>query len=127
VRLRQAAGPALACGLLFVCGCASDSKPKPKPAPPDPAEQTVAATAELLKLDAVQQQKMLQLLKELSDRYEAIHAAWANGKKVDPNELVASRAKFENDFSAILTPEQQKLYRETRVRLMIQSKLGGRS
>ena len=124
MRQRRAVSLALG-GLLCLSACASDSKPKPRPAPPDPAEQTVAATTELLKLDALQQQKMRQLLKELADRYDAIQAGWAKGKKVDPNELRASQATFENDFAAILTPQQMALFRQTRIRLQIQAKLGG--
>lgn len=125
--LRQAVALTLSGALLLASGCASDSKPKARPAPPDPAEQTVAAVTELLKLDAAQQQKLRQLLKELADRYDAIQAEWAAGKKVQPADLKASQAKFENDFAAMLTPEQMRRFREERIRLTIQAKLGGHS
>ena len=94
---------------------------------PDPADQTLAAVTEMLKLDAVQQQKTKELLKQLADRYDAIQAEWAKGKQVQPAQLKASQDQFEREFMAILTPEQMRLFRETRIRMTIQSKLGGHS
>lgn len=125
MRRRQAS--ALLALAAFLFGCAGASKPAPKAPPPDPVEETVAAVTEVLKLDAVQQQRTKELLKQLADRYDAIHAEWAKGKKVEPAALAASQAQFDREFTFILTPEQQRLFRETRIRLTIQAKLGGRS
>jgi len=125
MRRLQAAGLALAVALVFLPGCASGGKAPPKP--PDPAEQTLAAVTEMLKLDAAQQQRTKELLKQLADRYDAIQAEWAKGKKVEPALLKASQAQFEREFTAILTPEQMRLFRETRIRMTIQAKLGGHS
>lgn len=112
--------------LLFGC-CGSVRQASAKPAPPDPAGEIVAALTQALKLDAAQQQKTRDLLKQLADRDDKMHADWAAGAKIDPHAPLASRAQFDMDFMAILTPEQQRTFRETRIRYMIQNRLGGRS
>jgi hypothetical protein len=129
VRRRRAAALVLVlAGVLPLAGCCGSSRQaSAKPAPPDPAEEILAALTQTLKLDAGQRQKTRELLKELADREDRLHAEWAAGKRVDPQAPLVSRAQFERDFMAILTPEQLRVFRETRIRFMIQTKLGGRS
>jgi hypothetical protein len=103
--------------LALFSGCVS--APLPKPPPPDPADETVAALTKALKLDAAQQKRTRELLKELSDRDDVIRAGWLNGAKVKPTELVASHGQFERDFFAILTDDQKRVFSETKVRMLV--------
>jgi Spy/CpxP family protein refolding chaperone len=115
-------------GALPLAGCcASGRRASAKPARPDPAEEVLAALTQALKLDPGQQQRTRELLKQLADRDDRMHADWAAGKKVEPQAALASRAQFERDFAAILTPEQQRVFRETRSRLILQTRSGGPS
>jgi len=126
----QKSAVALALALAFVpplAGCCVEGRQaSAKPAPPDPAGEILAALTQALQLDAVQQQKTRELLQQLADRDDKMHAEWAAGKKIDPHAPLTSGAQFERDFFAILTPEQQRTFRETRIRFIIQ-RLGGRS
>jgi hypothetical protein len=109
-----------------VACCDTGRQASTKPAPPDPAGEVLAALTQALKLDALQQQKTRDLLKQMADRDDKMHADWAAGAKIDPHAPLASRAQFDAEFMAILTPEQQRIFRETRLRYMIQTKFGGR-
>jgi hypothetical protein len=111
-------------GLPLASCCASSHQASAKPAPPDPAEEVLAALTQALKLDAAQQQKTRELLKQMADRDDKMHASWAAGARIDPHAPLASRAQFDAEFLAILTPEQQRIFRETRLRYMIQTKFG---
>jgi Spy/CpxP family protein refolding chaperone len=127
VRRLKAALLGLAAALALAAACSGAGKPAAKPKQPDPADQTVEATTKLLNLDAAQQQKMRELLKELGDRYDAIQAEWAKGAKVDPMALKLAQQQFENEFFAILTPEQQRIFRETRIRMTFESRFGSKA
>jgi hypothetical protein len=113
-------GLCLCLGLAICSGCAS--APPPKPAPPDPAEETVTALTQVLKLDAAQQKRMRELLKELSDRDDVIHAGWLNGKRVRPEEITASHSQFERDFFMVLTTEQRLVFIQNRARLSLRAR-----
>jgi hypothetical protein len=116
----RAQGLRVAVAAVVLALCAScASVPPPKPAPPDPAEETVAAVTQALKLDAAQQKRTRELLKELSDRDDAIRAGWSNGKRVKPEQLVASHGQFERDFFAMLTDEQRRVFIENKIRMMV--------
>ena len=106
--------------LALFSACAS--APPPKPAPPDPADETVAALTRALNLDAAQQKRTRDLLKELSDRDDVIRAGWSNGARVRPTELLASHGQFERDFFAILSDEQKRVFSETKVRMMVRKR-----
>ncbi len=107
---------------LLCSGCAS-SPPPPKPAPPDPIEEIVAALTKALKLDAVQQKRTRELLKDLSERNDAIRAGWDKGGRMQPKAFTDSRGQFERDFFAILTQEQRQTFIENRTRLMLRAKI----
>jgi hypothetical protein len=109
-------------GLL---ACASSTAALPTPAAKDPAEQLIVSLTEALRLDASQQQKTRELLRELADRDDRIRAGWANGQRVQPKALVDSHKQFERDFAAILSEEQRKIYIENKTRLMLQARTGG--
>ena len=116
----RAQGRGVAAAALVLALCAScASKPPPKPAPPDPAEETVAALTQTLKLDAAQQKRTRQLLKEMADRDDVIRAGWSNGKRVKPEELTVSHGQFERDFVVMLTAEQRRVLIENRTRMMV--------
>jgi len=104
-----------------VLACASSTAAPPKPTA-DPAEEMIASLTEALKLDASQQQKTRELLKEMADRDDRIRAGWARGERVRPEVLAVSHGQFERDFAAILSEEQRKTYIENKTRLMLQSK-----
>ena len=128
MRRRAASLVLVLASVLPLAGCCAASRQaSAKPPPPDPAGEVLAALTQALQLDAVQQQKTRELLKQLADRDDRMHAEWAAGKKIDPHAPLASRAQFDNDFLAILTPAQQRTFRETRIRFMIQTKRGGPS
>lgn len=112
---------AVAAAFWLAQGCAS-APPPPKPAPPDPAEETVAALTQTLKLDAAQQKRTRELLKEMADRDDAIRAGWSNGKRVKPEELTASHGQFERDFVVMLTAEQKRVLIENRARMMVRGR-----
>jgi hypothetical protein len=114
-----AAAASFALAAAFACRSAA---PPPKPPAPDPAEEALAALTAGLKLDAAQQQKTRELLKEMAARNDRMSAAWANGERVRPEMLLASRAQFEQDFQAILTEPQRRVFLENRMRLMLLSK-----
>ena len=115
-------------GVLTLVGCCTPGRQATaRPAPPDPAEELVAALTRSLKLDALQQQKTRELLKQLAERDDKLHAEWAAGKTIDPHAPLVSRVQFERDFFGILTSEQQRVFQETRIRYIIQTRLGGRS
>jgi hypothetical protein len=114
-----AAAASFALAAAFACRSAA---PPPKPAAPDPAEEVLAALTAGLKLDAAQQQKTRELLKEMVARNDRIRAGWANGERVRPEMLLAPRAQFERDFQAILTEPQRRVFLENRMRLMLLSK-----
>jgi hypothetical protein len=111
---------ALAAVLSLLSGCAS-APPPPKPAPLDPAEETVAALTQSLKLDAAQQKRTRELLKEMADRDDVIRAGWSNGRRVKPEEIVASHGQFERDFVTILTTEQKRVLIENRARISVRA------
>ena len=118
----RAQGRGVAAAALVLALCAScASKPPPKPAPPDPAEETVAALTQTLKLDAAQQKRTRQLLKEMADRDDVIRAGWSNGKRVKPEELTASHGQFERDFVVMLTAEQRRVLIENRTRMSLRA------
>lgn len=119
----RAQGLRVAAAALVLALCAScASAPPAKPAPPDPAEETVAALTQALKLDAAQQKRTRELLKELSDRDDVIHAGWLNGKRVKPEELTASHGQFEQGFFAMLTNEQRRVFIENKTRMMVRGR-----
>ncbi len=119
-RLRVAAAVVIL-ALPGVLACASSTAAPPKPTA-DPAEEMIASLTEALKLDASQQQKTRELLKEIADRDDRIRAGWARGERVRPEVLAVSHGQFERDFAAILSEEQRKTYIENKTRLMLQSK-----
>jgi hypothetical protein len=93
--------------LLFgvgLAGCATSGAPSASP----PADPTVASLTRWLKLDPAQQARTQELLRELSDRNSAIQAGWNRGERMRPQALLESRAIFERDFLAILTPPQRE-------------------
>ncbi|MGH9398838.1 MAG: hypothetical protein ACRD00_00610 [Thermoanaerobaculia bacterium] len=100
--------------------CASSAPVKP--APPDPGEEMVAALTKTLQLDAVQQKRTRELLKELSDRDDKIRAGWSKGQRVEPMALQSSHGQFEQDFMGILTLEQRRTFIETRSRLLMRAR-----
>jgi hypothetical protein len=113
-RLRGFAVAAAAACLLQACA----SAPPPRPPPPDPDAELVAALTLTLKLDAVQQKRTRELLKEMADRDDAIHAGWAKGKRVRAEEILISHGQFEKDFFVMLTSEQKQIFIQKRTRLM---------
>ncbi len=121
----RAQGPRVAAAALVLALCASctSSPPPPKPAPPDPADETVAALTQALKLDAAQQKRTRELLKELADRDDVIRAGWLNRKRVKPKEIAASRGQLERDFFAILTPEQRLTLTQNRALLILRGRM----
>jgi hypothetical protein len=114
--LQSPSGGLVAATAVFYLAQACASAPPPKPAPPDPAEETVAALTQALNLDAAQQTRTRELLKEMADRDDAIRAGWSKRKKVKPDEIAASHLQFQQDFFVILTPEQKRLFIENRAR-----------
>ena len=112
---------ALAAVLSLLSGCAS-APPPPTPAPSDPADATVAALTQSLKLDVAQQKRTRELLKEMADRDDVIRAGWSNGKRVKPDEIAASHGQFERDFFMILTTEQKRVLIENRARLSLRAR-----
>jgi hypothetical protein len=120
-RLRVAAAVAIL-ALAGLLACASSTAAPPNRAADDPAEQLIASLTEALKLDAAQQQKTRELLKEMADRDDRIRAGWARGERVRPELIAVSHGQFERDFAAILSDEQRKIYVENKRRLMLRSK-----
>jgi hypothetical protein len=117
----RVAAAAASFALVAAFACRSAAPPSRPPAP-DPAEEVLAALTAGLKLDAAQQQKTRELLKEMAARNDRIQAGWADGQHVRPEMLLASRAQFERDFQAILTEPQRRVFLENRMRLMLLSK-----
>jgi hypothetical protein len=107
----------LCLGLAICSGCASAPPPKPVP-PPDPADETVAALTQALKLDAAQQKRTRELLKEMAERDDVIRAGLSNGKRIRTEEVLASHGRFERDFFEILTDEQKRVFIENKTRIM---------
>jgi Spy/CpxP family protein refolding chaperone len=103
-------------------GCASQ-KPAPAPAPPpDASQKLVADITQWLHLDGPQQGKTLELAREMAERNQKIEQRWQQTQRPHVEEMAASRAKFQADLFAILTPEQQKIYRDTVLRVMMKGK-----
>jgi hypothetical protein len=106
----------LAAAAAFCLAQSCASVPPPKPPPPDPAEETIAALTQGLKLDAAQQKRTRELLKEMTDRDDAVHAGWLNGKKVKPEEIQASHSRFEQEFFMLLSTEQKLVFINNKTR-----------
>lgn len=81
----------------------------------------MAALIQGLNLDAAQQKRTWELLKELSDRDDAIHAGWANGKRVRAEEIFASHSQFERDFFMVLTTDQRLVFIQNKARLSVRA------
>jgi hypothetical protein len=106
-------------GLLLVTAAACASKQPPKPVAPtsEAADQLVSQLTEWLKLDATQQEKTREFAREFIARNEKIHEKWDQTKKAHPEELLGSRAVFQNQLFTILTPEQKKKFVDTGMRV----------
>jgi hypothetical protein len=105
-------------------GCATKPPPPaPTPAPPpDASRQLVAQMTEWLHLDASQQEKALQFAYEMVERNQKIQQRWQETQRPHVEEIAASQGKFQSDLFAILTPEQQKIYRDTVLRVMMKGR-----
>jgi hypothetical protein len=110
--------------LTAVPGCATKPPPPaPTPAPPpDASSQLVANMTQWLHLDASQQEKTLQFAHEMVERNQKIQQHWQETQRPRVEEIAASQAKFQSDLFAILTPEQQKIYRDTVLRVMMKGR-----
>lgn len=106
---------------IVLTGCASKAAPVPPP-PPDEAEDLVQSLAKFFALDAAQQEKTRGFARELIRRNAEIRAAWDRGEKMRPELLLASRAKFDEQFTAILTPDQRRKYDQEWRRLMLKGR-----
>jgi Spy/CpxP family protein refolding chaperone len=113
--------------LVTAAACASKQPPKPVTPRPDAAEKLVSQLTEWLKLDASQQEKTRQFARELIARNEKIHENWDKTKKPHPEELLGSRAVFQNELFTILTPEQKKRFTDTAMRIQAQGRMGPKS
>jgi hypothetical protein len=106
----------------LVAACAS-SRPAPPPPPTDDAaESLVQSLTKFFALDAAQQEKTRSFARELVDRNAAIRAAWDRGEKMRPEMLLASSAKFDEQFTSILTAEQRRKYDQEWRRLMLKGR-----
>jgi hypothetical protein len=108
---------------LWLSGCASKpAPPPPAPPPSDETESLVESLARFFSLDRAQQEKTRQFARELADRNREIRAGWERGEKMRPEVLLASQAKFDAEFTAILTPEQRNRYDREWRRLMLKGR-----
>ena len=82
----------------------------------------MAALTQALNLDAAQQKRTRELLKEMADRDDAIRVAWSNGKKMKSEEILGSHGLFERDFFMILSAEQKRLFVENKARLSVRAR-----
>lgn len=53
----------------------------------------------------------------MTDRDDAVHAGWLNGKKVRPEEIQASHNRFEQEFFMLLSTEQRLVFINNKARL----------
>jgi len=114
---------AAAAASLFLSGAMACTSTAPAPpAPPDPDEEIVASLTKTLTLDTVQQKRTREVLKEMSDRDEAIRAGWSKGQRVEPTALQNSHGQFDRDFQAILSVEQRRTFIENRSRLLMRTR-----
>ena len=114
---------AAAAGLTLSAALACTSAGPPPPAPaPDPDAEIVAGLTKTLSLDSAQQKRTRELLKEMSDRDEAIRAGWSKGRRVEPTALQNSHGQFDRDFQAILSVEQRRTFIENRSRLLMRTR-----
>ena len=118
LRLARLAAASLA---LLVSACASKPAPAPPPAPSE-AEELVQSLTKFFALDAAQQAQTRAFAREFIERNTAIRASWERGEKMRPEMLLASRGKFDAEFTAILTPEQRRKYDQERNRLMLKGR-----
>lgn len=114
-------GAVLAVG---ISACASKpAPPREPPRPPDEAEQLVSGLTGAFSLNPEQQDRIRPFAREFVDRNRAILEAWRQGEKIRPEALLASRAKFDIEFTSVLTPEQRRKYEREWRRAMIKNRL----
>ncbi len=110
--------------VLAISACASKPVPAPQPPkPPDDAEQLVSGLTGAFSLNPEQQDRIRPFAREFVDRNRAILETWRQGEKIRPEVLVASRAKFDMEFTSVLTPEQRRKYEREWRRLMVKGQL----
>ena len=114
--------PLVASALAVLLMACASSRPAPAPPPPDEADSLVQSLTKFFALDAAQQEKTRAFARELIERHAAIRAAGDRGEKMRPELLLASRAKFDEQLTSILTAEQRRKYDQEWRRLMLKGR-----